>query len=99
MKTLILFISFLFFFSAGQAQTKATGADKVLTVEEGNLSISIQKDGKCYFIYQNGMSTKKDERNIVFKNKQDIRSFEKKISKALSAKDGTSDIIIYKSYK
>ena len=99
MKTLILFISLLFIFSAGQAQTKATGADKVLTVEEGNLSISIQKDGKCYFIYQNGMSTKKDERNIVFKNKQDIRSFEKKISKALSAKDGTSDIIIYKSYK
>ncbi len=99
MKTQILFISFLLFFSAGQAQTKATGADKVLTVEEGNLSISIQKDGKCYFIYQNGMSTKKDERNIVFKNKQDIRSFEKKISKALSAKDGTSDIIIYKSYK
>jgi len=99
MKTLILFISLLFIFSAGQAQTKATGADKVLTVEEGNLSVSIQKDGKCYFIYQNGMSTKKDERNIVFKNKQDIRSFEKKISKALSAKDGTSDIIIYKSYK
>jgi len=99
MKTPILFISLLFFFSAGQAQTKATGADKVLTVEEGNLSVSIQKDGKCYFIYQNGMSTKKDERNIVFKNKQDIRSFEKKISKALSAKDGTSDIIIYKSYK
>jgi hypothetical protein len=99
MKTLILFISLLFFFSGGQAQTKATGADKVLTVEEGNLSVSIQKDGKCYFIYQNGMSTKKDERNIVFKNKQDIRSFEKKISKALSAKDGTSDIIMYKSYK
>jgi uncharacterized ion transporter superfamily protein YfcC len=99
MKTLILFISFLFFFTVGQAQTKAAGADKVLTVEEGNLSISIQKDGKCYFIYQNGMSTKKDERNIVFKNKQDMRSFEKKISKALSAKDGTSDIIIYKSYK
>jgi len=99
MKTLILFISLLFFFSGGQAQTKATGADKVLTVEEGNLSVSIQKGGKCYFIYQNGMSTKKDERNIVFKNKQDIRSFEKKISKALSAKDGTSDIIMYKSYK
>jgi uncharacterized ion transporter superfamily protein YfcC len=99
MKTLILFISLLFFFSGGQAQTKATGADKVLTVEEGNLSVSIQKDGKCYFIYQNGMSTKKDERNIVFKNKQEIRSFEKKISKALSAKDGTSDIIMYKSYK
>jgi hypothetical protein len=99
MKTLILFISLLFFFSDGHAQTKATGADKVLTVEEGNLSVSIQKDGKCYFIYQNGMSTKKDERNIVFKNKQDIRSFEKKISKALSAKDGTSDIIMYKSYK
>ena len=99
MKTLNLFISFLFFFSSGQAQTKATGADKVLTVEEGNLSISVQKDGKCYFIYQNGMSTKKDERNIVFKNKQDIRSFEKKISRALSAKDGTSDLITYKSYK
>ncbi len=45
------------------------------------------------------MATKKDERNIIFKNKQDIRSFEKKISKALSAKDGTSEVIIYKTYK
>ena len=45
------------------------------------------------------MSTKKDERNIVFKNKQEIRSFEKRISRALSAKDGTSDLIIYKTYK
>ncbi|HLA57632.1 MAG TPA: hypothetical protein VK622_02670 [Puia sp.] len=99
MKTLILFISLLFVFSGGQAQKEATGADKVLTAEDGNLSVSIQKDGKCYFIYQNGMSTKKDERNIVFRNKQDIRSFEKKISRALSAKDGTSDLVIYKSYK
>jgi hypothetical protein len=99
MKTLILFISFLFLFSSGQAQKETTGDDKVLTAEDGGLSVSVKKEGKCYFIYQNGMSTKKDERNIVFKNKQDIRSFEKKISRALSAKDGTSDIIIYKSYK
>jgi hypothetical protein len=99
MKTLIVFISLLFVISSGQAQKETTGTDKVLTAEEGNLTVSVQKDGKCYFIYQNGMSTKKDERNIIFKNKQDIRSFEKKISKALSAKDGTSDIIIYKSYK
>jgi hypothetical protein len=99
MKTLILFISFLFVFSMGRAQKEAAGEDKVLTAAEGNLSVSVKKDGKCYFIYQNGMSTKKDERNIIFKNKQDFRSFEKKISKALSAKDGTSDIITYKSYK
>jgi len=99
MKTLILFISLLFFFSTGQAQKQAASDEKVLTAEEGNLSVSVQKDGRCFFIYQNGMSTKKDERNIVFKNKQDIRSFEKKISRALSAKDGTSDLIIYKSYK
>jgi hypothetical protein len=45
------------------------------------------------------MATKKDERNIIYKNKQDFRSFEKKISRALAVKDGTSDIIIYKSYK
>ena len=45
------------------------------------------------------MTTKKDEINIIFKNKQHFRSFEKKISRALSAKDGTSDIIMYKSYK
>jgi hypothetical protein len=99
MKTLVLFISFLLFFSGSRAQAKATGTEKVLTAEDGNLSVSIQKNGKCYFIYQNGMSTKKDERNIIFSNKQDIRSFEKKISSALSAKDGTSDIIVYKSYK
>jgi hypothetical protein len=99
MKTLILFISFLCIISSGQAQRETTGTDKVLTAEDGNLSVSVKKDGTCYFIYQNGMSTKKDERNIIFKNKQDIRSFEKKISKALSAKDGTSDIIIYKAYK
>jgi hypothetical protein len=99
MKTLILFISFLFVFSSGRAQKEATGVDRVLTAEEGNLSVSVQKDGKCYFTYQNEMSTKKDERNIVFRNKQDIRSFEKKISRALSAKDGTSDIVTYKSYK
>lgn len=99
MKTLILLISLLFLFSSGRAQKEATGTDKVLTAEDGNLSVSVQKDGKCFFIYQNGMSTKKDERNIVFKNKQEIRSFEKRISRALSAKDGTSDLIIYKSYK
>jgi len=99
MKTLILFISFLFFFSGGQAQKDATGDEKVLTAEDGNLTVSVKKDGKCYFTYQNGMSTKKDERNIIFKNRQDIRSFEKKISRALSAKDGTSDIIIYKTYR
>jgi hypothetical protein len=99
MKTFILFISFLFFLHGGQAQKPATGDDKVLTAEDGNLSVSIKKDGKCYFTYQNGMSTKKDERNIIFKNRQDIRSFEKKISRALSAKDGTSDLITYKSYK
>ena len=79
MKTLILFISFLFVFSTGRAQKETTGVDKVLTDEDGNLSVSVQKDGKCNFIYQNGMSTKKDERNIVFKNKQDFRSFEKKM--------------------
>ena len=99
MKTLILIISCLFYVSHGQAQKETTGADKVLTAEDGNLSVSIRKDGKCYFTYQNGMTTKKDERNIIFKSKQDIRSFEKKISRALSAKDGTSDIVIYKSYK
>ncbi|HZZ75799.1 MAG TPA: hypothetical protein VFE04_07710 [Puia sp.] len=99
MKTAILFISFIFFFSAGQAQKVEAGTVKVLTAEDGNLSVSVQKDGKCFFTYQNGMSTKKDERNIVFKNKQDIRSFEKKISRALTAKDGTSDMVVYKSYK
>jgi len=99
MKTFILFISFLFFLHGAQAQKPATGDEKVLTAEDGNLSVSIKKDGKCYFTYQNGMSTKKDERNIIFKNRQDIRSFEKKISRALSAKDGTSDLITYKSYK
>ena len=99
MKTLILFISLIFFFSSGQAQKQAASDEKVLTAEDGNLSVSVQKDGRCFFVYQNGMSTKKDERNIVFKNKQDFHSFEKKISRALSAKDGTSDIVIYKSYK
>lgn len=99
MKTLILYISFLLAFSSSRAQKEDTGADKVLTAADGNLSVSVEKDGKCYFTYQNGMSTKKDERNIVFKNKQDMRAFEKKISRALSAKDGISDIIIYKSYK
>src|SRR6476660_6664424 len=99
MKTFILFISFLFFLHSGQAQKPATGDEKVLTAEDGNLSVSVKKDGKCYFTYQNGMSTKKDERNIIFKNRQDIRSFEKKISRAISAKDGTSDLITYKSYK
>ena len=100
MKTAICFISsFIFFFSASQAQKVEAGTEKVLAAEDGNLSVSVHKDGKCYFIYQNGMSTKKDERNIVFKNKQDIRSFENKINKALSAKDGTSDIIVYKTYK
>ena len=99
MKTLILFISLWLAFSSGQAQQETTGTEKVLTAEDGNLSVSVRKDGKCYFIYQNGMATKKDERNIIFKNKQDIRSFEKKISKALSAKDGTSEVIIYKTYK
>lgn len=99
MKTTILFISFIFFFSASQAQKVEAGTEKVLTAEDGNLSVSVQKDGKCFFTYQNGMATKKDERNIVFKNKQDIRSFEKKISRALTAKDGTSDMVVYKSYK
>ncbi|HET7001298.1 MAG TPA: hypothetical protein VFI33_08320 [Puia sp.] len=99
MKTLITFISFLIFFSIGRAQKEAAGNEKVLTAEDGNLTVSVKKDGKCYFTYQNGMSTKKDERNIIFKSRQDIRSFEKKISRALSAKDGTSDMIIYKSYK
>ena len=99
MKPLILFISFLFAFSGSQAQKETTGDEKVLKAEDGNLSVSVKKDGTCHFIYQNGMSTKKDERNIVFKNKQDIRSFEKKISRALSAKDGTSEIIVYKAYK
>ncbi len=99
MKTLILFISLLFFFSSGQAQKQAASEEKVLTAEDGNLSVSVQKDGTCHFMYQNGMSTKKDQRIVIFKNKQDIRSFEKKISKALSAKDGTSDLIIYKTYK
>jgi len=81
MKTLVLFISFLLVISTGQAQKETTGTDKVMTAEDGNLSVSVQKDGKCYFIYQNGMSTKKDERNIIFKNKQDFRSFEKKIAR------------------
>jgi hypothetical protein len=99
MKTGILIISFLFILVTGHTQNVATGVDKVLTAEDGNLSVSIQKGGKCYFIYQNGMSTKKDERMIVFKNKQDILSFENKINRALTAKDGSSDMVIYKSYK
>jgi hypothetical protein len=99
MKALILTISLSIVLSGVQAQKEANGPEKILTAEDGNLSVSVHKDGKCYFIFQNGMSTKKDERNIIFKNKQDIRSFEKKISKALSAKDGSADLIIYKLYK
>jgi hypothetical protein len=98
MKTLFIFIS-IFAFSFGRAQMNTTGAEKILTAEDGNLSVAIKKNGQCYFVYQNGMSTKKDKRNIVFKNKQDIRSFEKRLSRALSAKDGSSDIIQYKLYK
>src|SRR5712672_677255 len=101
MKSFILFISFLVLFSVGHAQSNANQADKlmVLTAEDGNLSIAIQKDGKCIFTYKNGMSNKKDIRNIIFKNKQDVLNFEKKIGKALSAKDGTSALIQYKTFK
>jgi hypothetical protein len=101
MKTLILFLSFLVCFSVGHTQSSTNQADnvKVLTAEDGNLSIAIQKDGKCLLTYQNGMSDKKDMRNILFKNKQDALNFEKKIGKALSAKDGTSTLIQYKTYK
>ena len=99
MKTLYLFISFSLVISNGWAQVNKSTADRIITAEDGTLSVSLRKNGQCYFAYQNGMSTKKDERNIIFKNKQDIRSFEKKLSRALSAKDGTSDIIIYKTYR
>jgi hypothetical protein len=99
MKTLILFISFLFAFSCSQAQKNVTGDEKVFKTDDGNLSVSVKKHGTCIFIYQNGISTKKDERQIVFKNEQSIRSFEKKLSRAMSAKDGTSGVIYYKSYK
>jgi hypothetical protein len=99
MKRLVVCLFFLLLLLNGRAQKDAAGLNRVLTAEDGNLSISLQKDGKYYFVYQNGMSSKKDERNIIFKNKQDIQSFEKKIGRALSAKDGTSDIITYKTYK
>jgi hypothetical protein len=101
MKTLIFFISFLVLFSVGHTQSNANQADKltVLTAEDGNLSIAFQKDGKCIFTYQNGMSNKKDMRNILFKNKQEVLNFERKIGKALSAKDGTSALIQFKTYK
>ena len=74
-------------------------ADRIMKTEDGNLAVVMQKDGKCLFSYQNEMSNKKDLRNIVFKNKQELKNFEKKISKAMSAKDGTSNLITYKSYK
>jgi hypothetical protein len=99
MRKLILLISSFLLFSFVMAQKDAVGVEKLLTAGDGNLSVAIQKDGKCLFIYQNGMSNKKEERNIVFKNKQEIRAFEKRINNAMSAKDGTSDLIIYKTYK
>jgi hypothetical protein len=101
MKTLIFFMSFLVLFSVGYTQSNPNQADnvKVLTAEDGNLSIAIQKDGKYLFTYLNGMSNKKEMRNILFKNKQDALNFEKKIGKALSAKDGSSTLIQYKAYK
>ena len=99
MRTLILFIATIYFFSFAQAQKDNIQAEHVMKTEDGNLSVVAQKNGKYLFIYQNGMSDKTDERNIVFVNKQEIRSFEKKISRALTAKDGTSDLIIYKVYR
>jgi len=101
MKTLILFLSFLVCFSVGHTQSSTNQADnvKILTAEDGNLSIAIRKDGKCLLTYQNGMSNKIDMRNILFKNKQDALNFQKKVGKALSAKDGTSTLIQYKTYK
>jgi hypothetical protein len=99
MKALILFISSIFLCSIGHSQSNTAGVDKVLTAEESNVSLAVQGNGKYLFTYQNGMSDKKDMRNIAFKNKQDIRAFEKKIGKALSAKDGASELILYKLYK
>jgi hypothetical protein len=99
MKALIISIVTFFVYAGAHAQKEAVQADRMLKTEDGNLYVVIQKDGKCAFTYQNGMSTKKDERIILFKNKKDIGNFEKRISKALVAKDGTSDIVIYKTYK
>ncbi len=101
MKSFILF-SFLFiFYLPGQAQpnTASTGKSKVMTSDEGSLSISAIGNGQYSFSYQNGMSGKTDIRNIVFRNKNDARSFLGKIGKAISSKDGVSSVFIYANYR
>jgi hypothetical protein len=99
MERAILFAAYSFLFLFTHAQNNMAQADRVVTTDDGNLSIVVQKGGTYMFSYQNQMSNKPDLRTIVFKNKQEIKGFEKKISKALSAKDGTSDLITYKTYK
>jgi hypothetical protein len=99
MKTLILMMASVFLFSFGWAQNEIVQPVRAVKTEDGNLSVVVQKDGKYFFSYQNGMTGKMDQRNIVFSNKQEIRNFERRISRALSAKDGTADLVTYKSYK
>ncbi|HEY2347364.1 MAG TPA: hypothetical protein VGH64_00050 [Puia sp.] len=99
MKTLILLMATVFLLSSGLAQNEIIQTVRAVKTEDGNLTVIVQKDGKYFFSYQNGMTGKTDQRNIVFNSRQEIRNFERRISRALSAKDGTSDLITYKSYK
>ena len=101
MKSFLLFGFLFIFYLPGHAQpnTAAAGKSKVITSDDGSLSIAAIGNGKYSFSYQNEMSGKTDIRNIIFGNKNEARSFLGKIGKAISSKDGVSSMFIYGNYR
>jgi hypothetical protein len=101
MKSIIL-VSFLFLIcSSGltQSNTASVGNSKILKSDDSPLSVTAIGNGKYSFSYQNEMSGKTDIRTIVFRNKQEARSFLGKIGIAISSKDGVSCMFMYTNYR
>jgi hypothetical protein len=101
MKSIILF-GFLFLIcSTGHAQqnTASVGNSKILTSDDTPLSISAVGNGKYSFSYQNEMSGKPDVRSIIFRNKQEAKTFLGKIGNAMSSKDGVSCVYTFANYR
>lgn len=96
MKALLLFGGFIILCLNGFAQHPAE--ERVLTPGSSPLSVSTMKDGKYIFSYENGMTNKKDKREIVFANKTNARNFVSAIGVSIKSKDGSVKLFTYKNY-
>jgi hypothetical protein len=62
------------------------------------LSIVTYTDGRHYFSFRNALTGDQDFSTILFKTKNDAKTFVKEIAKAFSLKEGEKNVINYPPY-